>query len=257
MERYWDGYSWSHQVRRSESKEPASAGPYPDRPYKAPSIPSTPDGQVLAGWWMRAGATAADCIIMFPLLALVAAPSLVSHWHSVTTWWNAGYGGSGTLVTDASVSNPPVLDPSIGPGLTLYASLFAASVAYALVFLRWKQATPGKLLIGLQIRRRNTPGALVWSTILRRVGFTAALAVASQVPVVGVGFLILALLDYLWPLWDANRQALHDKVAGTNVVLGKVESTDHPGLGPPEDTDFRSIVGSRWVRANAERQQRR
>ena len=28
------------------------------------------------------------------------------------------------------------------------------------------------------------------------------------------------LLDVLWPLWDDKRQAIHDKVAATNVVLG-------------------------------------
>jgi uncharacterized RDD family membrane protein YckC len=27
------------------------------------------------------------------------------------------------------------------------------------------------------------------------------------------------LLDNLWPLWDRKRQALHDKAAGTNVVM--------------------------------------
>jgi uncharacterized RDD family membrane protein YckC len=29
------------------------------------------------------------------------------------------------------------------------------------------------------------------------------------------------LLDGLWPLWDDKRQALHDKVASTQVVEGK------------------------------------
>ena len=33
-------------------------------------------------------------------------------------------------------------------------------------------------------------------------------------------FSILNLLDVLWPLWDEKKQALHDKVAGTNVVMG-------------------------------------
>jgi len=28
------------------------------------------------------------------------------------------------------------------------------------------------------------------------------------------------LLDVLWPLWDDKRQAIHDKAAATNVVLG-------------------------------------
>ena len=32
---------------------------------------------------------------------------------------------------------------------------------------------------------------------------------------------VLTLIDYLWPLWDDKRQALHDKVAKTQVVEGK------------------------------------
>ena len=243
-ERYWDGYSWSHQVRPARSAQPVG-GPYPDRPYEPPAVPSTPDGQVLAGWWARAGAAVADLAILTPLLLLVAVPSLAAHWHSVSTWWNAGNsGGAGPLVTDRSVPNPPVLDPSTRPGLVLYASLYATSVLYAVVFLRWKQATPGKLVTGLRVRRRSAPGPLPWSTILRRVGFTAVLGVAAQVPVVGVGFLVLAVLDYLWPLRDPHRQALHDKVAGTNVVQLNVEPTHRPVLPPPEDQAFRSVTGT-------------
>jgi uncharacterized RDD family membrane protein YckC len=247
-ERYWDGFSWSHQVRPSRPEgAAASDGPYPEGSYKAPAIPSTPDGQVLAGWWKRAGAAVLDWVIVLPLLVLVALPSLASHWHSVTTWWQAGYGGNGTLVTDRSVPDPPVLDPSTGPGLTLYASLFVASLAWSVAFLRWKQATPGKLLTGLKVRRRSTPGALPWSTILRRVGFVAALAAAAQVPAIGIGFLVLAILDYLWPIWDANNQALHDKVAGTNVVGTELPPTEHAVTGPPQDTDFRSVEESDWA----------
>ena len=29
---------------------------------------------------------------------------------------------------------------------------------------------------------------------------------------------LYVLVDVLWPLWDAKKQALHDKVAGTAVV---------------------------------------
>src|SRR4051794_29707520 len=80
-ERYWDGFAWSHQVRPAQTTgTPAAGAPYPDRPYEAPTIPSTPDGQVLAGWWRRAGAALLDWLILLPLLVLVAVPSLVSHW---------------------------------------------------------------------------------------------------------------------------------------------------------------------------------
>ena len=45
------------------------------------------------------------------------------------------------------------------------------------------------------------------------------------VPLAGQFVPFLSLLDGLWPLWDDKRQALHDKVAGTNVVVSprKVE----------------------------------
>jgi uncharacterized RDD family membrane protein YckC len=33
-------------------------------------------------------------------------------------------------------------------------------------------------------------------------------------------FGLLGLLNDLWPLWDDKKQALHDKVAATNVVIG-------------------------------------
>ena len=217
-ERYWDGFSWSHQVRPAQGASPTTT--YPDRPYVAPTIPSTADGQLLAGWWARAGATALDALVTIPLLVLVALPSLVVHWHSVTTWWNDGNptGGSGPLITDRS-DPPPVLDPSTGPGLVLFASMLCVGVAYALVFLRWRQATPGKLAVGLEVRRRDARGALPWPTILRRVGVTLVLVVGIQVPVIGFGFLVVALLDYAWASWDDQRQALHDKVAGTCVVV--------------------------------------
>lgn len=254
-ERYWDGFSWSHQVRRSQSLSPDRDGmPYPDRAFTPPrAIPTTPDGQVLAGWWRRAGATVLDAVIMSPLLALVAAPSVVAHWHSVTAWWQAGYRSPDTLATTGSVPNPPVLDPATGPGLILYTSLFVASLAYTVVFLRWKQATPGKLLTGLQVRRRDTQESLAWTTIARRVSLPTAVAVASHVPVAGILFAVLGASDYLWPLWDSNRQALHDKVAGTNVVLTETEPTVHAGPPPPEDRAFKPVDRSSTVGSQGRR----
>ena len=36
-----------------------------------------------------------------------------------------------------------------------------------------------------------------------------------------------------WPLWDAKKQALHDKVAATNVVLGQQPRTGEAPPGQP------------------------
>jgi uncharacterized RDD family membrane protein YckC len=102
------------------------------------------------------------------------------------------------------------------------------------VFLRWKQATPGKLIVGTRVRRRDTPGPLPWSTITLRVGFATALSLFAQVPLIGVLFGLVALLDYLWPLWDGNNQALHDKVARTNVVLAQHTQPVSATSGEPQ-----------------------
>jgi len=40
----------------------------------------------------------------------------------------------------------------------------------------------------------------------------------AVVPLVGLLGWVYSLLDDLWPLWDGQRQALHDKAARTNVV---------------------------------------
>jgi len=44
---------------------------------------------------------------------------------------------------------------------------------------------------------------------------------AGDNPVLSGALGLLLLLDYLWPLWDDKNQALHDKLARTNVVLSR------------------------------------
>jgi uncharacterized RDD family membrane protein YckC len=190
-------------------------GQYPGYAQQ-PTYATTPDGQRLAGWWWRVLAALLDGLIALPLYFLVAVPVIVDQWEELSAWGddivNAAENGTG------NPPNPALFDPTTSPGLALVLSLLVAAVLYNVVFLRWKQATPGKLIVGLRVRRRDTPGPLPWSTIGLRVGFVAALSVLGQIPIAGALFGILSLLDYLWPLWDSKKQALHDKVAGTNVV---------------------------------------
>jgi hypothetical protein len=84
----------------------------------------------------------------------------------------------------------------------------------------------------LRIRRRETPG-LPWSAILPRVGFVIGLSLLGQLPTLGTLFLLTVLLDDLWPLWDSKNQALHDKVAGTNVVRPDRAPVTIEGASPP------------------------
>lgn len=93
------------------------------------------------------------------------------------------------------------------------------ALAYNVFFLVRKAATPGKLLLGLRVQSVGRLGPLSMDTAMRRAGFEAVLSAMSQAPVIGLIGLFLAVADSVWPIMDPRRQALHDKVAGTVVVL--------------------------------------
>ena len=94
----------------------------------------------------------------------------------------------------------------------------AVSFAYSVGFLMWKQATIGKLVVGLRVRLRERPGPMPLGTVLLRWVGQFGPGLLGIVPYVGGLSGLYSLLDDLWPLWDDKRQALHDKVAKTNVV---------------------------------------
>ena len=82
----------------------------------------------------------------------------------------------------------------------------------------WKQATPGKLILGLRVRLRDRPGPMTIGTVLLRWAGQFGVGILGLLPVVGCLSFIYSVLDYLWPLWDDKNQAIHDKIAKTNVV---------------------------------------
>jgi uncharacterized RDD family membrane protein YckC len=248
--RYWDGQQWTEHLHDPapvpvayptqppaypgyEAYPPAQA-PLTAQPVWAPEaarVAATPDGQPLSGWWRRVLAWFLDVLISIPVLLVGMIPVLVSQWDELSTWFD-----DLTYAIDHDTADPPdpaLFDPSTGPGFALVVSLVVATVAYHVVFLRWKQATPGKLIMGMRVRRRETPG-LPWSSIVLRVGFLGGLYFIDMIPISGfalIGFVLL--LDVLWPLWDGKKQALHDKVAGTNVVLARRVPAQAPTAASP------------------------
>ncbi len=105
------------------------------------------------------------------------------------------------------------------------AVLVLSTVVSALVvilFWRWKQGTPGKLMLRLRIVDAATggePGLRQWC--LRYVGY-----ILSTLPL---------LLGFLWAAWDPRRQGWHDKLAGTVVIRVPRRATGagNAGAGPP------------------------
>ena len=76
--------------------------------------------------------------------------------------------------------------------------------------------TPGKQLLGIYVIKDNGEPSRWGYTFLREFilkgllyGFLGAITLY-----------IAWILNLLWPFWDRDRQALHDKIVGTLVVQG-------------------------------------
>ncbi|MGI8577799.1 MAG: RDD family protein [Nocardioidaceae bacterium] len=179
--------------------------------------PSTPDGVPLASWWSRVGARLLDVIFVSIIGLPVTGYFYYRYFGAYTTWMQQ-------LSADASAGRPQfsfTLPNSVLHWLLVIAVLsIVVGVAYEAYFLRCSGATPGKQIAGISVRLRDTPGPMPMTAIWRRVGVMYGLGVLGDIPVVGVLFAIVNLLNYLWPLWDGKKQAWHDKVASTNVVQG-------------------------------------
>jgi uncharacterized RDD family membrane protein YckC len=203
------------QVYGQPSGQPGYA-PTGPAPYGVRQPATTPDGQRLAGWWHRLGAFLLDGLILLVLSGLAAFP--------VTSRLFSAYGDffGDTMRAIESGAEPPAqaeLFADLGGPLFGYAVIaLLVNFVYHVGFLKTLSATPGKLLTGLRVRLRDQPGPLSWGTVLRRWAAQNVGGVVGLLPVVGALGTLYALLDGLWPLWDQRKQALHDKVARTNVV---------------------------------------
>ena len=227
MQRYWDGQGWTTHVAPIESQPPyagpptyagppayPTAPPYAGQSYGAP--PTTPDGAPLAGWWHRVGAYLIDFVILIVIVTLLALPLLLDI-----------FGGLGDYIeramTAAENGDPPPPTEPFERDITTQALLLGGisvvvGFVYTVAFLMWKQATPGKLAVGLRVRLRDRPELPLSAVLLRWATQSGVPGVLGLVPFVGVLASIFGFLDVLWPLWDEKNQAIHDKVAKTNVV---------------------------------------
>jgi len=68
--------------------------------------------------------------------------------------------------------------------------------------------TLGKKALGIRVRNVEQDRAIGYGSSAGRYFITVAFGI----------FYVPLLLDYLWPLWDKQHQAFHDKVASSIVV---------------------------------------
>ncbi len=173
----------------------------------------TPDGQQISGWWRRFFARFLDYILVSILsLALIplVAPDLVDSFRQLIDLATAP-DSSTDQITDAS--NAFVAEAS---QFGLAGAVL--SIVYETLFLKFKSATPGKLLLGLRVRLREQSGPLTWSTSAIRAVIWHGPQFLGVVPFLGAIANLFPLVNGLWPLWDQQQQSLNDKGAKTNVV---------------------------------------
>ncbi len=97
---------------------------------------------------------------------------------------------------------------------------------FAVLMPRMKGQTPGKRAMGIRVVRLDGQPVTWWHAFERAGGYTAGLATG--------------LLGFAQIYWDPNRQAIHDKIAGTAVTLDRTAKLpgqrDLAGQGPPQMT---------------------
>lgn len=233
QQRYWDGQSWTEHVSplntqpthaESTSGQPAYGhSAYGQQPYSgAPvyaGVATTPDGAILAGWWHRLGAYLIDGLILAVIVGALAFPFIRDVFTAFGDFFDeamtAAENGTSTPSTTkftADITGATIAIGAIG---------LAVNLVYTIGFLMWKQATPGKLAVGLRVRLRERPDLPLPTICVRWLVQSFVPSALGQVPFFGFVFGLFGLLDGLWPLWDPKKQALHDKVAKTNVVRSR------------------------------------
>lgn len=198
--RWYDGERWTEHLA----------------PLRVPlGGPTTPDGEPLAGWGRRVGAYLVDVLVVVVVGALLGLPWVLDVV--------AVYGDYLDALTSGSAVEPEetvdLYGRLAGPVAGLSLLQLLVGLVYHVGQWRWRAASLGMVLVGIRIRTWESPSRLLdWGPILKRWAMFYGIGALAVIPVFGLLASVYVWLAALWPLWDARRQGLHDKAAGTVVV---------------------------------------
>jgi uncharacterized RDD family membrane protein YckC len=160
----------------------------------------------LAAFWPRAGAWLLD--LLFATL-LAAIPGVILA--IVLAFAVANSQEEPRTVFEEQDQEDDVALAAVGGFLLGYYPVYLAYFTIA----NAKGGGWGKRIVGLRILRHRDGAQPGYGTGFLR---TIAPTLIGLVPLVGS---ILQLLDYLWCIWDGQKQTWHDKIAGTIVVVAR------------------------------------
>ena len=147
----------------------------------------TATGLMLAGWWRRVGATFADdLILIIPTLVVVSIFAQL----------------------DGNIAGAVI-------GLVLQGIYMVKLLSGA------RGQTVGNRVVATRVRDAGNGQAINLLQAFKRWGFIAvysAIELASSSASIYI-VVVIALIDNLYPLYDSRNQTLHDKFAGTIVVM--------------------------------------
>ncbi len=160
-----------------------------------------------ASFWMRVGASFIDGLILAFVFAIIFAAlflqQLTENWRDIEK-----------LLVTPEFANFGYVTTIIG---ALY-TIFMESSA--------KQATIGKMAMGIQVSNEFGERISVPNALMRYLAknFFLLLLTIPLFSNLGMLFNFLYIAGCLLVIWDQHKQALHDKIAKTYVVLKKEET---------------------------------
>lgn len=178
------------------------------------AAPTPPPGQApptsvfeLSGWWARAGAYVIDAIILFVLTMVVGGILGASLFgEDVATAESGAAGGLDLLI--------------------LFVVLAVGAIYYCAMMTATNGQTVGKQATGIRVVREDGQPVDVTFAFVRQT-----LVIGLIFNGVGALFVLPMIINYLWPIWDDNNQALHDKMVKSRVV--KAHPVMYQQYGPP------------------------
>lgn len=180
-----------------------------------PPQPQTPDGQRLSGWWRRLAAYLIDSL-------LVSAVTIVLAWNWSGPWFELFGQSMDDAMTAAEAGNdPPPMPDELGQIAWQWGLIGLAVFAiYEIGMTVWRGRTVGKMVSGISVRMWDEARTPKLPEAAARFGIKGIASILFMVPLLGLLAALFTLVDGMWPLGDQKKQALHDRLPNTAVVIG-------------------------------------